>query len=61
LQQACGALEPTFLEFNFESIAALMEDDNFAYSSELGEDPLNRYLDKLNRTKDLVIRSVNRG
>lgn len=61
LQQASAAINKSFLDLNYESIAALMEDDNFAYSSELDEDPLNRYLNTLDKTKDLVIRSVNHG
>jgi|GEM_PF-3159489 len=59
LQQACGGVNPAFLDLNYESIATLMEDDNFAFSSDLSDETLKRYVETLDRTKDLVVRSVS--
>lgn len=61
LQQACISVDEAFASFNYESIAALIDDENFAFSSELDDEPIQRYVDTLRRTKELVVRSVNRG
>lgn len=60
MQQLCASFDPAFADLKFESIATLNDDSNFAYSSELDENSLKRYVETLRRTKELVVQKVNR-
>ncbi len=55
LQSLCMTLDMRFADLDYSSIACLSEDDSMAYTSGLEDQRLVKYVQTLDRTKDLVM------
>ena len=58
MQKECAKFDKAFETLHYESIAFLCEDASMVYTNELDNTRLNRYVDTMKKTKEMVFKAL---